>query len=315
MVSGSLTRKIGKILGGIAGAIVLALLLRAAIVTTHLPRGIRYANTFTSPQDFFSGIFRADRQLPLPTTRLGAVIVPHHLVASESIAGSIKMLTRQKPHRIILLSPDHYHVCRQLACSTSGTFETIFGPVNTSSSGWEELLIGAPDFSDQPDLFIREHGIYTILPFIAYYLPGTQIVPIALATDRVWSAAEQNRITQVIARLINRETVVVISSDFSHYLPLREADQMDEKTIQTLMSKDLVGLAHLNNPSQSDCPPCLTVLARLADQFNFYHPVILSHTNSARLLDDLTVPSTTSHYSIAWSFADGSDANVVTSHW
>ena len=99
---------------------------------------------------------------------------------------------------------------------------------------------------------------------------------------------------------MDSDTILMVSSDFSHYLSLNKADEMDEKTAKTIFSKDLKGIAALQNPSQSDCPNCLWILGSIADKENFYNPSVVMHTNSARILDDEKVSETTSHFSMVW---------------
>jgi hypothetical protein len=94
--------------------------------------------------------------------------------------------------------------------------------------------------------------------------------------------------------------VIVVSSDFSHYLSLKKADEMDEITAEALFAADLEGIAALNNPEQSDCPVCLFAFATIAKNNDFYNPSVLSHTNSARILNEESIPETTSHFAMAW---------------
>src|SRR6185436_4802272 len=94
--------------------------------------------------------------------------------------------------------------------------------------------------------------------------------------------------------------VLLISSDFSHYLSLQGADKKDEEAAKAIFAKNLDGIASLNAPSQSDCPACLWIAARFADKRNAYNPSVLLHTNSASLLGNLGASSTTSHFAIAF---------------
>ncbi len=284
-----------------AGAVFWALKPAESTVTA-------YPNPFDSPQLFMEGLYAADHKITPPTAhRIRAVVVPHHLVASEAIASGIRMLRGHTFSKILLLSPDHFHACPTLLCTTNGRFKTLFGEVTSSQADLQKLLV-SPLVENTPDLFKKEHGITAILPFIRHDFPEATIIPVALSTDQPWKK-NRNELLSTLDRLMDDQTVLVVSSDFSHYLPLKTADEMDEKTAETILSKDLDGISNLKNPDQSDCPGCLWLLGSLADRGGFYNPSVLLHTNSARLLGDEKNPSTTSHFAMAWYANDilGSD--------
>jgi len=226
-----------------------------------------------------------------------AVIVPHHLVAAEDDAVAIRALVGQKIANIILISPDHYNKCPTALCTTNGDHETFFGRMRASPSTVGEL-VASPLVTNTPDLFKNEHGIYAVAPFIVHYLPGIPVTPLAVRID-YWKT-NKTAMLELLQAEMKAGTVLAISSDFSHYLPYGEAEKMDALTQAVLSSGDLDKIEQLQNPSQSDCPACLWLLASLAQKENFYHPDFLMHTNSAALLNDLAAKETTSHFAVLW---------------
>jgi AmmeMemoRadiSam system protein B len=247
----------------------------------------------------FEGLYAASK---LPSTgktpRIPALILPHHLTAAATIAAGVQALVPERPRSILLVSPDHVHACPALLCAGNIGFETPFGTVAPDPTVLEALRSSAL-VSDRPDLFHREHGISSVLPFIARQLPGARVTPLIMAIRPDWKARGEDLVA-LIKRATDRNVTLVISSDFSHYLPLQQADAKDEVTAQAIMAKDFRGIGALDDPSQSDCPPCLWLAARIADERNAYNPSVLLHTNSARLLNDERATSTTSHFAIAF---------------
>jgi poly-gamma-glutamate synthesis protein (capsule biosynthesis protein) len=258
-----------------------------------------YPDPYGGPEQFMQGIYRADHDVDPPgmTYPIRAVIVPHHLTATIDIAAGIRMLRGQHFTKILLMSPDHFYHCPTLVCAVNARYETQFGIVQ-SDPRTVEVLAASPLVTVNPDLFKMEHGIYAVLPYIAHYFPGVAVTPVALSQN-AWMASS-GALLDLIASQADSGTVLIVSSDFSHYLPLAKADANDEKTAEALFSADLGGIAHLENPAQSDCPNCLWTLASLAKQRGFYNPSVIYHTNSARILNDLTVTSTTSHFAMVW---------------
>jgi len=262
-----------------------------------------------SLQPFMEGIFAADRDVDPPDGyRIRGVIVPHHLTASATIASGIRMLEHQGFKRIILLSPDHFNRCPTMLCTADAVFQTQFGDIRPATETLE-ILRASSLVTEEPNLFAREHGISAVAPFIAHYQPGIFVTPLVLSRRLPWRA-EKDALLDLFAQATDEDTMLIVSSDFSHYLPLAAADEMDELTAEALFAKDLDGIASLQTPAQSDCPGCLWIMAALADEGGFYNPSVVMHTNSARILGDEKIAETTSHFSMVWyenAHLDGAD--------
>ncbi len=226
-----------------------------------------------------------------------AAIVPHHLTAAQSIAAGIRMLGNDR-RTIVLLSPDHFGACPTLLCTTRSSFRSPLGMVAADCAAIQTLL-ASPLVTEDASLFRGEHGIGAVLPFVAHAQSGVSVIPLVLSQKIPWKG-ERDSIKSLLRSLLARGAVLVISSDFSHYLPLAEADRMDEETATTFLAGDLDGIRDLRNPAQSDCPGCLWLLSSLAQEGGFFNPSVLLHTNSARILDDPAIPETTSHFAMVF---------------
>lgn len=243
------------------------------------------------------GILEADKSFSQKNKgSIRAVVVPHHLVASKSIALGIKALSSSTPRIIVVISPDHYARCPKLLCITKGSYKSFFGKTSISEKDVTQLEKFSNIVADS-ELFTGEHGVYTIVPFIKHYIPDAQIIPIALSQKGRGSEQSRAEIIKLLKPLLFKNDVaLVISSDFSHYLSLVESNEMDIKTQNSFCSGNSQEILSLQNPSQSDCPLCLWVLIQEAKELGFWNPLLVAHTNSADLMNDKTVKETTSHF-------------------
>jgi len=264
---------------------------------------IVYPNPYDSPQQFMEGFYAADHAMEPATGTIRALIVPHHLTATATLASGMKALAGQHFTKILLLSPDHFSRCETTLCTVNATYQTEFGVVHATTATVDGLL-DSPIVSSNPGLFQAEHGIYAVLPYIAHDVPGVEVTPLVISQKTTAWKNDRPKILALLQRVIDPDTVLVVSSDFSHYLPLARASQMDEATLKVLLAADLDGLASLKDPDQSDCPGCLWALGALAQERDFYHPTVVLHTNSATILGEPTIPSTTSHFAIIWKQGD-----------
>lgn len=186
-----------------------------------------------------------------------------------------------------------------MICTTEGSYKTFFGDVAIDTGIVAELERSG--LVARSGLFEDEHGVYTIAPYIKHYLPDAEIVPVAISQKSMGSEAVRNEIRDLLGPLLERKDVaLVVSSDFSHYLPLAETEEMDRKTQASLCSGEGTEILGLQNPSQSDCPLCLWILEQEAQALGFWNPTLLAHTNSAELMRDASAKELTSHFAFAF---------------
>src|SRR5205807_581202 len=120
--------------------------------------------------------------------------------------------------------------------TTRRSFETVFGTLDASQADIQ-LLLQSEGLIAESDLFASEHGIGAILPFIKHYLPPAHIVPIAVSLRS--TKADWDAMATVLKRIAGPGTLVVQSTDFSHYLPLQEAVQRDQEVLNIIAADDV----------------------------------------------------------------------------
>lgn len=162
-----------------------------------------------------------------------ALIVPHAgYVYSGAIAASAYARLRSlrgKVRRVVLLGPVHRVPVRGLAVPSVQAFASPLGEVPldiTALAALADLLqVVAED-----RCHAQEHSLEVHLPFLQSALGEFQLVPLAVGDA---SAAQ---VAEVLERLWGgEETLIVVSSDLSHYLPYAIAQQLDAATAQAVL--------------------------------------------------------------------------------
>ena len=169
-----------------------------------------------------------------------AIIVPHAgymysaPIAAPAFAALRKAVDRIR--RVVLLGPAHRVAVRGLAAPSTGIFRTPLGDVPIDQASIEAL-------SDLPqverlDIAHRdEHCLEVQLPFLQRILHDFTLVPLVVGD------ASPDEVAQVLERLWGGpETLIVISSDLSHYHDYATARQMDASAAKAIESLDLHGL-------------------------------------------------------------------------
>lgn len=169
-----------------------------------------------------------------------AIIVPHAgYIYSGSVAASAYALlaeARQRVRRVVLAGPAHWVAVEGLAASGAHGFQTPLGTVPLDR-GAITTILALPQVAVSEGAHAPEHSLEVQLPFLQETLRDFTLVPLAAGQ------ATPQEVGQVLETLWGGpETLVVISSDLSHYHDYQTARQLDSatsKAIETLRFEDL----------------------------------------------------------------------------
>jgi AmmeMemoRadiSam system protein B len=159
---------------------------------------------------------------------LKAAIVPHAgYVYSAAVAASVYARMREardRIRRVVLLGPSHFARVQGLAVPSCDAMQTPLGDVAVDVKSVQRAM-ALPEVVASSDAHVREHSLEVQLPFLQRALEDFMIVPFAVGD------AEPEAVARVIDELWGGdETVVVVSSDFSHYLPYDLAMRTDRRS-------------------------------------------------------------------------------------
>lgn len=169
-----------------------------------------------------------------------AVIVPHAgYVYSGSVAASAYrylLPIQSRIKRVVLLGPAHRLGFQGLALSSADYFTTPLGkiPLDQELMG---QIISLPQVHVLDEAHVEEHSLEVHLPFLQEVLGSFTLIPIVVGE------ASPEDVAQVLEELWGRdETLIVISTDLSHYQDYdaaRQRDQVTSKAIEELRYEDI----------------------------------------------------------------------------
>jgi len=170
-----------------------------------------------------------------------AMVVPH---AGYAWSGAIAAMAyaqlqqhRQRYQRVVLLGPCHCVAFRGLAASSADAFRTPLGNVMLDRVALDALdhpAVSRIDAAHRP-----EHSLEVQLPFLQCVLESFTLVPLVVGDTDAQAVAE------VIEQLWGgQETLVVVSSDLSHYLRYEAACDLDGRTCRSIEALDAGRISH-----------------------------------------------------------------------
>lgn len=172
---------------------------------------------------------------------LKAIIAPHAgYIYSGPIAGySYKQLMNidyLRNIKVIIVAPSHYAYFHGASVGLFDAYKTPLGFVNVSKDS--QKLLQLEEFHFILDAHLEEHSIEVQLPFLQYTLPHFEIVPI------LYSEISEDSLLKGINSIFDETSILVISTDLSHYYPYETAIKKDSNCIKAV---DQLNKKHLAN--------------------------------------------------------------------
>jgi poly-gamma-glutamate synthesis protein (capsule biosynthesis protein) len=262
-----------------AGVLILfaVSLAPAAVLGQSAPGGVAapVPSLYGDDRVFVDSIAMAEKQ-SVAARRVSGITVPHHLLAADLIARAFLVARANAYDKIVVLSPDHFKRARRPFATTRRAFATVFGPIPASAADIERLLAHSA-LVEESDLFEKEHGIAAVLPYIRRFFPATPIVPIAVSIGS--TREEWDEMVVALEAIVTARTLIVQSTDFSHYLPLSEAILRDQEVLNILSAGDIEAVANLKQPQHLDSRGSQYIQMRLQEKRFGARPVVIANTN------------------------------------
>ena len=169
-----------------------------------------------------------------------ALIVPHagYVYSGDTAAQTYARLFpyREIIRRVVLLGPAHRVPTLGLAMSAATHFASPLGNVCLDLD-WQARLQGMDCTSCFDATHEQEHSLEVHLPFLQVMLPSFRLVPLVVGD------ADAGQVAEVLSRLWGgAETLIVISSDLSHYHDYATANRIDSRTCEMIERFEYQGL-------------------------------------------------------------------------
>ena len=168
------------------------------------------------------------------------LICPHagYMYSGPVAANSYYRLALDgRADEFVILGPNHYGVGSGLAIMDGGVWHTPLGDVEVDGDLAKEIVRASGLIDVDGSAHQHEHSIEVQIPFLQYlYGSSFKIVPICFRMQDLESSREVgNTLAEV---LIERNTVIIASTDMTHYESQRRAEEKDKKAIDAILKMD-----------------------------------------------------------------------------
>ena len=206
--------------------------------------------------------------------RLKGLVCPHagYEFSGRTAAVGYKLLAGREVQTVVVMGPSHYALFQGVCIPNADAYKTPLGlvPISAKAKGlasvapfvleprcmvqrpgwWRQSPRPAPEEGqDTPETW--EHSVEVQVPFLQKVLKNFQILPVVIGQ------VDPAQVAKALAERIDDKTIVVASSDLSHYHTYQDAKRLDDRCVKAICDIDIDAMA-----TQEACGklPILTLL-------------------------------------------------------
>lgn len=217
------------------------------------------------------------------------IISPHagYAYSGKTAAHAYKTLENKNYKTVVVISPSHREYFPGISVYNGDAYKTPLGEIELDEEMIAKLIADKSYIFEGINGHRSEHALEVQLPFLQIVLRGFKLVPIVMGDQR---KSFIDTLAEKLAQVIDDETLIVASSDLSHFHSKAEADKLDSKVEKRISNFDYEGL--LSDLENQKCEACgggpIAVLLKTAELKGIHNVEVLSRTDSGDTTGDNT---------------------------
>jgi AmmeMemoRadiSam system protein B len=219
--------------------------------------------------------------------KIFGIVAPHagYVYSGKTAAHAYNLLVGKKYKRVVVISPSHSEYFPGISIFDGDAYETPLGMLEADKEFSEKLLTDDGLIFKGYEGHRREHALEVQLPFLQSVLENFKVVPVVMGDQ---SKINVDTLARKIAETTDDDTLVVASSDLSHFHSKSQADKLDSIIEKRVREFDFDALqVDLQNQT---CEACgggpIVVLMKAAKLKNFKYSSVLHRSDSGDVTGD-----------------------------
>jgi len=204
--------------------------------------------------------------------RLRALILPHagYPYSGPTAAHSCPVLKNQTFSKVVIMGPDHRVGFKNASISDAEFYKTPLGKVRLHPLA-QQLLQRHSLYNSIPASDRKEHSVEVILPFLQHTLQDFSFIPIVAASGK------PKDYIRTLDPVLDNSTLLIASSDLSHYLPYSRAKKRDRHTLEMIKNLNTEKIKNSRNRACGKLP--ISIILEIAKEKD-WEPLVLDYCNS-----------------------------------
>lgn len=210
-----------------------------------------------------------------------ALISPHagYKYSGQVAAHGFRQIQGKDIRNIIILGASHRSAFRGASVYVKGSFRTPLGDVKINEKLAQSFLSEAADIRFYPEAFKKEHSIEVQLPFLQTVLKDFTIIPILIGSP---TKQTFDSLISRVTDMVDEKTLILASTDLSHYHDYQQAVGMDHKIISAVERLSATEAGRVLENGEAEMCGALPVIITMeaAKRLGATHGVLFNYANS-----------------------------------
>jgi len=227
----------------------------------------------TKPEKAFNNIF--------------GIVSPHagYMYSGKTAAFAYNLLKDKFYKTVIIISPSHAEYFSGISIYDGDAYETPLGIVEIDQVMVDMLVENSKIIFRDIQGHRKEHALEVQIPFLQTVLKNFKIVPIVMGDQ---SKMFVDELAEKISKVVDDNTLVVASSDMSHFYSSEEAERLDSVVEKRINDFDFEQL--LKDLDDHECEACgggpIAVMMKTASLKNIDKSLVISRSDSGDVTGD-----------------------------
>ncbi len=232
-------------------------------------------------------ILLRETKLDFKPEKIFALIVPHagYMYSGKTAAYAYNLLANRNYKTAIILSPSHREYFQGISIFNGDFYQTPLGTIPINAEMRDKLVNNSKLIFAGKEGHRQEHAIEVHLPFLQMVLKEFSIVPIVIGDQRKNYLFE---LSDQLAKVIDENTIIITSSDLSHFYAKKVADHLDSIVEKHIKNFDFESLQ--NDLEFHKCEACggggIVVALKTASLMNITKSKVLHRSDSGDTTGD-----------------------------
>lgn len=215
------------------------------------------------------------------------IVSPHagYIYSGRTAAFGFNLLKNKGFEKVVIISPSHREYFAGASIYTGDAYKTPLGTVEIDKELAQKIVAGSKTISFGIEGHRQEHAVEVQIPFLQLVLNNFKIVPIVMGDQ---GKVFVDDLAMQIANAVDGKTVIVASSDLSHFYNKQQADKLDSIIEERIAAFDWENLQY--DLDTKKCEACgggpIVVLMKAAALLGKKKSIILNRSDSGDVSGD-----------------------------
>ncbi len=220
-------------------------------------------------------------------SNIGGIVSPHagYIYSGRTAAFAYNAISGNNYKTVIVISPSHREYFAGTSVYNGDAYETPLGVVEVDKEMREKLIDGSKTIFAGIEGHRQEHALEVQIPFLQTVLKDFLILPVVIGDQ---SRIFVDELANKLAAIAGDKTLIVASSDLSHFYPREKAEILDSRVEQHINDFDYEGLQ--SDLERKACEACggggIVSMMEALKLKNFSHAKVLNRTDSGDVTGD-----------------------------